>query len=221
VNPLTWVARLFAARAFVKQLHASGYVSGSKAAGDAIVLATRLVEQDIPEAEAIARLQAMPGGQTALRNAAEMLARYAGHGYPLGPMYRLLRAASEEPTDPPSPEQIVAEARERHLREQPLAASFGELAGEVPELRQLDQRLRSNPGSLVNAVPLAAAGMPSEAPRTDSRIGRLLTVKALHEAVSQLVGPKSGQSDPVLASDAAWKVAFDYLREVGGIGLNS
>ena len=57
-------------------------------------------------------------------------------------------------------------------------------------------------------------------PRPDSRSGQLLIAKALVEAVSRLVGPKSGQSNPVLSSGVAWNVAFDHLKELPGIELD-
>jgi hypothetical protein len=100
LNPLTWLGRVLALCAVEKQLRAAGYVRGSIAGGDAIALALSLVDRGTAEAEAVEQLQAMPGGQAALQNAAAMLARYASDGYPHGAAYQLLRAASDGSTAP-------------------------------------------------------------------------------------------------------------------------
>lgn len=216
LNPLTWLGRVLAAWAVAKYLEATGSVWGSPEAADAIHLADTLVEEGTGEAEAVARLQATPGGRKALRNAAEMLARYANDGYPFGPMYRLLRAASGEPIAPPSREELAAEARARKLEHKPTDAAFAELAEQVPELRRLEESVRSDPANLLREATAADVAMFGGLPTPDSRGVPLLIGKMLHEAVSRLVGPHSGQQDRFLASSAAWNVAFDYLYELIG-----
>lgn len=215
LNPLTWLGR-----AIDKFWESAGFVSGSKeeieAALDALGLVTSLVEEGTGEAEAVARLRAAPGGQEALQNAAAILARHADHGYPFGPMYRLLRAASGEPIDPPSSQELAAEARARQLEQQPTDVAFAELAEQVPELRRLEESVRDDPVNLLHQASSVDIAMLGAIPSPHSRGGQLLIRKVLPEAVSRLVGPKSGQSDPFLASSTAWNVAFDYLNELAG-----
>lgn len=47
--------------------------------------------------------------------------------------------------------------------------------------------------------------------------GQALILVTLQKAVRRLVGPRSGLSDPVLASEAAERAAWHYLREASGI----
>jgi hypothetical protein len=128
---LSWLARAAAGQSVDALFRAQGFVPGSKHAAEAIGLAFRLVREELDETEAVARLAAARGGRKALKNAAEMQARYANDGYPYGPVYRLLRAASGEPVPPPSSVETAAEARNRQLELQPLSTSFDELAEQV------------------------------------------------------------------------------------------
>jgi hypothetical protein len=215
---VSWWARVTTVRAVDAELKASGFVHGSMDAGEAIRLASQLVHEGVDEAVAVESLRAMRGGRKALQNAAQMLARYANNGYPLGPMYRLLRAAYGEPVAPLSSEEIVAEARERQLKMQPLSTSFAELAELVPGLRDLEQRVRTNPAELIRDLPPAViARFGGTLPRLDSEAGQMLTLHVVREAVQQLVGPSSGQPNPVLASSAASDVANQYLAKLTGI----
>jgi hypothetical protein len=192
-------------------------VRGSKAAGEAVVLAFNLI-QEVDEAEAVMRLQASPGGRRTLRNAAEMTARNADNGYPYGPAYRLLRAASGDPVPPPNREELAAEARERQLLLQPLPTSFDELAEQVPALRELEQQLRDDPAAIVRDLPAAGTDtFGGTIPDPSTPAGQALILTALHEGVRRLVGPHSGQSDRVLASSAALNLVCDHLRPLTGI----
>jgi hypothetical protein len=222
LNPLTWLGRVLAVRAFVKHMDAVGYVSGSKAVGEAVVLAFELVGGGVEEAEAMTRLRALPGGRAALQDAAQMQARNANKGYPYGPVYRLLRASSGEPVSPPNSAEMAAEARQRQLLLQPLSTSFGELAEQVPALRELEQRAREAPAGLMHDLSAADIGMSGGTiPHAETHAGQVLILRALNQAVRQVVGPHSVQSDPVLVSGAARNVAFHYLLRLTGIDPQS
>jgi hypothetical protein len=54
-------------------------------------------------------------------------------------------------------------------------------------------------------------------PRADRQDGQALILITLQKEVRRVVGPRSGLSDPVLASAAAERATWLYLREASGI----
>jgi hypothetical protein len=137
----------------------------STEAADAFVLASDLVREGVEEGEAVARLSAVPGGRRTLQETARYTGAYIENGYPATQMRRLLWAATGQPIQAPTAEETAVENRQRQLAEQPPSAAFQQLAEQVPELRDLDQRARTNPKSFLRELsPLK--NTYSEAPGT-------------------------------------------------------
>src|SRR3954469_18836587 len=89
------------------------------APAQAVVLAHKLVGQGVDDAEAVAQLRAVPGGRQALAAAAGVTAPNVHEGYPYTRIYRLRRAAADEPLPEPTIEEAAIEARQRQLWEPP------------------------------------------------------------------------------------------------------
>src|SRR4051794_25328428 len=83
------------------------------AVGEAALLASRLVEDGGDDDDAIAQLRAVRGGRQALQALALLTARSLDKGYPYTRMYRLLRAAADDPLTDPTEREAATEAGER------------------------------------------------------------------------------------------------------------
>src|SRR6476620_4138603 len=107
------------------------------AGAEAVALAYERVDANATDAEVIAQLRNLRGGRRALQDAAVVVGNKPEDGYPATRIYRLLREAAGDVVQAPTDEQRAVEDRQRQLWEQPLEESFGQLAAQVPELREL------------------------------------------------------------------------------------
>jgi hypothetical protein len=194
----------------------------ASAVAEVATRANMLVDEGVDDAEAVAQLRAMGRGPEPLQEAAQLMGRQINRGYPNTRVQRLLRAAAGDPLPALTDAQAAVKDQERRLWEQPFSVSFRQLTAQVPALEGLEDRLRSDPGSFLRGVTFRDTGrIGGPLPRADSREGQLLILRAIEKAVQRLVGPKSGLSDPVLASAAASRAATQHLREVAGIDPRS
>jgi hypothetical protein len=181
-------------------------------------LASTLVQQDVRDDEAVVRLSAVPGGREALQETARYVGGLLTNGYPATRIHRLLLAAVDQPVPALTEQEACVESRQRQLSEQPPSVTFGQLAEQVPALRELEQRARTDPKSFLRELsPLEhLLGGPGGQAAQQFRI----TV-GMKKAVQRLVGPSAGLSDPVLSSPAAVSSANRYLWRVAGIDPRS
>ncbi|MGY1602464.1 hypothetical protein [Geodermatophilus sp. SYSU D00815] len=177
-----------------------------------------MVEQGVDEDEAVAGLRAVCGPQ-ALQDAAQLTAHRAGRGYPASREHRLLRAAAGDPLPAPTAEEMAVEARQRQLWEEPFDWSFRLLAEQVPGLRDLELRARTDADSFLRELSFRESGMIGRTPPRNPRDRQMRSVWGMDKAVKRLLGPDSGLPDPVLASPAAERAAAFYLRQAAGIDL--
>jgi hypothetical protein len=194
-----------------------GFRAAVTSGATATVLASSLVKQDVEDAEAVAQLRALGAGQQTLRDAAGLMARSAKHGYPYSRIHRLLRAAADEPLPAPTEQQATVEARQRQLWMQPFAASFRELAQQVPALEELERRAQDDRDSFMRDLSLRESGLIGAIPPRKQRDREIRVLVGIHKEVKRLVGPQSGVTDPVLSSIAAARAACMHLRETAGI----
>src|SRR3954454_5575011 len=131
----------------------------STAVGEAGVLASKLVEEGGDDAEAIEQLRAVRGGRQALEDLAPLIVRSLDKGYPYTRIYRLLRAAADDPLAAPTDREAAAEAEQRRLWTQPSVVSFAELAERVPALAELEQRAQQDPESFIRDLSFRESGM--------------------------------------------------------------
>ena len=137
-------------------------------------------------------------------------------------MHRLLRAAADDPLPAPTSEQAAVEARQRQLWEFPSTESFRRLAEQVPALLELEERARSDPAAFLHGLTFRDTGrIGGPPPGADTREGQALILVVLQKSVRRLVGPQSGRPDPVLASAAAERAAWQHLRRATGIDLRA
>jgi hypothetical protein len=189
----------------------------STAVAEAGVLASKLVEDGVDDAEAIEQLRAVRGGRQALEDLGPLIARSLAKGYPYTRIYRLLRAAADDPLAAPIDRESAAEAEQRRLWTQPFAVSFAELAERVPALAELEQRAQRDPESFIRDLPFRESGLIGGTPPRKPRDRQVRVLMGIDKAVKRSLGPDSGLTDPVLRSDAAVRAAQCYLREAAGI----
>jgi hypothetical protein len=187
------------------------------AAGEAAALAASLVNGGASDAAVLEQLRTVRGGPRALQDAAIVMGRHAAHGYPATRIYRLLRAAADDPVHVPTDEEAAVEATQRQLWEQPVRDSFHLLAEQVAELRQLEQRARDHPESFLRELTARESGVIGGTPPGNPHDRQVGVRMGIDKAVKRLVGPDSGLADPVLSSAAAERAARSHLREVAGI----
>lgn len=197
-------------------------VGRALAASHAAALAYQLVDQRLDDAEAVTRLRATSDGQRALLEAAQLSADIVFHGYPDSRIYRLLRAAAGQPVAALTEAEVAVEARQRQLWEQPVDVSFRELAEQVPELRELERRIRDDPGSFGHGLTFRDTGrIGGPPPPVDTQDGQVTILVELQKAIRRMVGPRSGLTDPVLASGAAERAVQLHLQDATGIDPRS
>ena len=136
-----------------------------------------------------------------------MISRHVSNGYPATRIYRLLRAAADEPVPTLTPEERAVKNRQPQLSERPFSVTFQQLALQVPALRDLEQRARTHPESFMRELsPLERLlGGPG------ARARQFRITVGMRKAVQRLVGPSSGVSDPVASSPAAVSSVDRYL----------
>jgi hypothetical protein len=188
-----------------------------RAASNAVALAHSLIDEGFDDAEAVARLREAPGGRIALERAARMVTLLnQPDTYPHSRVYRWLRAAAGEAVPAPTADEMETETEQRELREQPFPLSFGQLAGQVPALRDLERRARSDPESFLREASVREWTIGRRPPRSPHDREIRIYV-GMSKAVDRLLGPKSGLADPVLARPSAVRAAVNHLRDLAGI----
>ncbi len=168
-------------------------------ANAATELARELLLAGTPDDDVVWRLQRTTD-EPSLRRAAALAGKYAG--FP-GTRIRLVLGAAAEgrPIEPLSEEQREADEAERRLLTAPPAAAWELLAVEVPELAALAARIERE----------GAGPRPGLLTRLRSGGERRASLRGVLAAARHLVGPESGQNDPLLASPAAAFVASRHL----------
>jgi hypothetical protein len=193
-------------------------IGRATAAAKAGVFVSRLVDEGLNDAEVVARLRTVRGDRQALQDVARVMAQRVNSGYPSSRIYRLLRAAADDPVPALTDAETAVESRQQQLWNQPFDVSFRQLAEQVPELRKLERSVRTDPGSFLRGLTFRDTGRIGGPPsRADRQDGQMLILRALQKAIRRLVGPRSGLADPVLASAAAERAVWHYLREASGI----
>lgn len=162
-------------------------------------LARELILAATPDDDVVWRLQ-RAADPASLRRAAQLATKYAG--FP-GTRMRLVLAAAAERRAAPTlgDDQRAADEAERRLLTAPPPAAWALLAQEVPVLVELAEQVTrpqagSRPGRLTRLRPGGE---------------RRASVRGVLGRARHLVGPDSGQSDPLLASPAAAFVASRHL----------
>jgi hypothetical protein len=95
--------------------------------------------------------------------------------------------------------------------------AFQQLAEQVPGLRDLERRARTDPKSFLRELsPLEhlIGGLGARAQQFRITLG-------MQKAVQGIVGPSAGLTDPVLSSRSALLAVNEYLREAAEIDFGS
>jgi hypothetical protein len=194
----------------------------SRQAREILTLATTLVtppggEPGVQDVDAVTRLRAVAGGRPALLEAAQFVRPSTGSGYPASRIYRLLLEAADAPLPAMTAEEAAVEEREKKLSTESASVSFEQLAEQVPALRALEQQARTASSTFLTELsPVERLMFGGLQPRGRGSEEFRITA-GIKKAVQRLLGPSSGQSDPVLASRAAANAVEKYLWEVAGI----
>jgi hypothetical protein len=175
-------------------------------------LVARLVRAGAPDNVVVERLRAgVTGGLITLQQLAERLEGPAHIGYPADRWRALTLAAAEErPAPEVEPEKAAADEEQRQLSLMDSADGFALLALRVPELVDLDRRLRA-------ARPLESWSGWRPPPRPTVR--PVDALRPLLQEMRTLVGPESGHEDPLVRSTTALLVVFHHCEDLGEHGV--
>jgi hypothetical protein len=162
----------------------------------------------VPEEELARELRTLPGSRTALRVAARVSTR--GTDWPAARVRAvLIAAAAGAPVVPATLDDLAAYLEQRELLDLPPEEAFELLAVRLPVLRDLLSQAKKTMPPLTLPVP----GDPA----TGSESPSFVAFQELRRNAGSLVGPTSGQSDRLLASNAAMRVVSHLLLTAGGI----
>lgn len=177
-------------------------------ADQAALLAFQRVKEGAPEEEIARELKALPGSRAALRVAARISTR--GTDWPAARVRAVLVAASTgAPVVSATEDDLAAYREQRELLDLPLEEAFELLAARLPALRDLVSQAKQTMPPLTLPVP----GDPA----TGSDSPSFVAFQELRRNADSLVGRTSGQSDRLLASNAAVRVVSHSLLAAGGI----
>ena len=175
-------------------------------------LVARLVRAGVPDGEVVDRLRVeVTGGASTLQQLAERLEGPAHIGYPADRWRALTLAAAEErPAPAVPPEKAADDEEQRQLMLMNTADGFTLLAQRVPELVDLDRRLRA-------ARPLESWSGWRPPPRPTVR--PVDALRPLLREMTTLVGPESGDEDSLVRSTTALLVVFHHCEDLGERGV--
>ena len=177
-------------------------------ADKATALAFERINEGVPEDEIVRELRALPVSNIALRLSTRFSVR--GTDWPAARMRAVMTAAATgKPVVPATAEDLVAYQRQRALRDLPRDQAFEVLAAQVPALRELRRRAEQT----MPPMPFPRPGDPPTTPDSP----HFAAFTALRNEAATLVGPRSGQTDRLLSSQAALLVVSHAILDAGGL----